>query len=213
MLDYNTYQYSSKTMPRKTLASIATSKIERFLEWLANLKQEDEAAAVHFARRFEDMLKDVPSAKELFQWGRPNDFGRPEALEFLRISQLSSSVRSIWRGPTANEKQFRALMLQGTLSKANPTFLLTPELFSPGPFSQAILHLLRSADRALICLNSDCSTPYFLRKGKRQRYCSEKCAEVGQRQAKRKWWAEHGERWREKRPKKNRKGFKRKEQK
>jgi hypothetical protein len=102
------------------------------------------------------------------------------------------------------EKQCRALLLHRIISAWKPAFLVASEvvkdLSPPGPFEQAILHLLNSADRALVCGNPDCPAPLFFRSrtNRRQRYCSPKCSGFGQREAKRKWWADHGHEWREK---------------
>jgi len=134
-------------------------------------------------------------------------FGPPEDVaEFTRMFDLRSSVRSIWRAPTSEEKQLRALLLHNAAtSSGKAAFLLPSEVSSPGPFSQAVLHLLRSAHRALVCPNPECPTPYFFRKKRRQRYCSESCSGAGQREAKRKWWTAKGEDWRKKRSQERRK--------
>jgi hypothetical protein len=120
--------------------------------------------------------------------------------ESKRVSDLRSWVRSIWRAPTTNEKQLRALLLHKAVTTSGKAFFLLPsEVSLPGPFSQAVLHLLRSAHRALVCPNPECPTPYFFRKKRRQRYCSESCSGAGQREAKRKWWTAKGEDWRKER--------------
>lgn len=132
-----------------------------------------------------------------------------EHLEVKRIADLSTLVRRIWSAGTREERQIRILRLHAVLSNNwNPTFLLIPEVVlgdrsSQGPFQQAILHLLKEADRALICPNPDCPARFFFRVKKRQRYCSEVCAGFGQRIAKQKWWAAEGNKWRSERKRKN----------
>jgi hypothetical protein len=204
---------------------------------LANLRDDDPAALMQFAKRFVDMLTDVPSAEEWWQmsedravralrvlkhtsstapWEQMSGgskrvsghriqlFGPLEEMqEFERISDLSSHLRSIWSAPTLQAKKFRTLLLHEIVSSAgSPEFLVHPEVVEdflpPGPFSQAILHLIESANRALVCENPECPAPLFFRSHtkKRQRYCSPKCSGFGQREAKRRWWAAKGEDWR-----------------
>ena len=52
---------------------------------------------------------------------------------------------------------------------------------------------------ALHCGNPNCAAPYFFATRKGQKYCTDSCAAYGQRLAKSRWWAEHGEEWRKKR--------------
>ena len=174
--------------------------------------RRDEERAVRTLetlRNYADRLGNIP--RGVAQPSPDIPFGPLEETEqFSRIFDLRSQVRSIWAAGTLEEKKFRALLLQGVISSAGtPAFLLAPEVvkhFSPpGPFCQAILHLLESAHRALVCANPNCLTPFFWRKKKRQRYCSEICSGTGQREAKRKWWTENGEKWRKERQKKQRK--------
>jgi len=187
-------------------SALATARIERFLSALANLA-DDVAAVMAFVRRFGDMLADLPSAHEWCKGSRRHP-GRviqtsPEAEESIRIGDLKAHVMSIWRGPTSLEKEFRLLFLHRAISARKPTFLLARDVvrhLSPlGAFEQAILHLFKSADRALVCGNPECPAPLFFRSRtkRRQRYCSPKCSGFGQREAKRKWWADHGQQWRE----------------
>lgn len=227
-------------MARKALATIATSRLERFLSELANLRNDGPALG-RFLTAFGEMLADLPSAKQWYgsdeertrwqlealkerypaeKWRMTRDahatapeeqsefFFEPDedVSESKRISDLRSSVRSIWRAATIEEKQLRALLLhKAVTTSGRAAFLLPSEVLPPGPFSQAVLHLLRSAHRALICPNPECPTPYFFRKKRRQRYCSESCSGAGQREAKRKWWTAKGEDWRKKRSQKRQK--------
>lgn len=197
-------------MTRKTLATIPAARLELFLRELANLQYGESAAIIRFLSRFTDMLTDLPSAQEWCEGppGLKQPPGRliyrsPGFEEEIRITYLSVHVMSIWRGTTLQDKQSRTLLLHRVISAWKPTFLLASEVvgsFSPpGPFQQAILHLLNSADRALVCGNPDCPAPLFFRSRtkRRQRYCSLECSGFGQRAAKRKWWGGHGKQWRE----------------
>jgi len=202
-------------MGQKVLATIPAVRLEEFLMELANVKHDDNRAITRFISRFGEMLTDLPSAHEwcegppgLRHLGGRLLYRSPGFEEEMRITSLSVHVMSIWRGPTKREKQFRALLLHRTISAFKPTFLLASEVvedLSPsGPFEQAILHLLNSADRALVCRNPTCPAPLFFRTrtNRRQSYCSIECSGVGQKTAKQKWWAENGQQWREKHQKK-----------
>jgi hypothetical protein len=47
-----------------------------------------------------------------------------------------------------------------------------------------------------ICANPECPNPYFLRARVTQRFCDRPaCSAYGQRQHKRTWWREHGQKW------------------
>jgi hypothetical protein len=54
-------------------------------------------------------------------------------------------------------------------------------------------------ERLRVCSRPACSHPYFVARHLKQTYCSDACAQWGQRQWKLKWWAEHGTEWRDKR--------------
>lgn len=118
-----------------------------------------------------------------------------EMQEGFRILCVVNYVRDIWNAPTRHEKELRTLALQAMVASAGePTFLLGQ--FIQGPFSTAILHLLKSAGRALVCTNPECPARYFFRNARRQQYCSPECSGFGQREAKKKWWSQHGKQWR-----------------
>jgi hypothetical protein len=86
--------------------------------------------------------------------------------------------------------------LEGEFLNINPDSNWFPQIPPPTPFEQALLYLVKYADKACYCRNPECPAPYFFTKRKNQRYCSESCAAPAQRDMKRKWWAEHGEEWR-----------------
>jgi hypothetical protein len=145
------------------------------------------------------MLEDFPSAET---WLNPSRRSlvdtTKEQLEKLRILNLSSHLQYLWRQKTVEAKQFRIGTLIGLAQQAGKRgFLVAPEVLQPGPFAQALLYLLKSANRIRVCGNPGCKvTPYFFRKRRRQTYCSDVCAEFGQRKAKEKWWSDKGSEWR-----------------
>jgi hypothetical protein len=64
------------------------------------------------------------------------------------------------------------------------------------------------SDCLRICDRPGCGNPYFTTQYLRQRFCSDLCAQWGQRQWKRQWWKENGESWRKQRRLKESKGEK-----
>ena len=48
-------------------------------------------------------------------------------------------------------------------------------------------------ERLRFCIRPDCPNPYFVASHLKQRYCSEPCAQWGQREAKRRWWHDRGD--------------------
>lgn len=51
-------------------------------------------------------------------------------------------------------------------------------------------------DRIKVCKREKCAHPYFIAGHLKQRFCSDECAEVGQRELKKAWWDKNGQVWR-----------------
>ena len=64
------------------------------------------------------------------------------------------------------------------------------------------------ANRARTCKRQDCPHRYFIAGNLKQTFCSEVCAQWGQRQWKKEWWTEHGKSWRAKRRRQKQNGGK-----
>jgi hypothetical protein len=96
------------------------------------------------------------------------------------------------RGGGSGDSEYLNLRHEGT-----GTFIsrlpFPPE---PLPIEQAFEYLIKHHDKTRHCPYTGCPTPYFFATRHTQRYCSEKCAQGGQKQSKRKWWAQHGPEWR-----------------
>lgn len=188
-------------MDRKSLARYGSSQLERFLIEIANLHTEEDAR-MRFIKKYRHMLSNLPDAE---QWAHPALPASPEQLEIRRAANMQSELQYVWRCGTHEARQLRALMLMRWARESEKqSFMSHPEVLTPGPFAQAILYLVNS-NRALVCGNPECKIQrYFFRPPdkKHQVYCSEICAEFGQRKAKQKWWEDHGEQWRRKRRKK-----------
>jgi hypothetical protein len=69
------------------------------------------------------------------------------------------------------------------------------------------LILLSHSNRLAVCANREngCPTPYFVKKKANQKFCCEECAAPAQRAFKRQWFREHGDEWRKKWLKKQKK--------
>jgi hypothetical protein len=51
-------------------------------------------------------------------------------------------------------------------------------------------------DRAKVCKRDGCVPPYFIAGHLKQRFCSDECADFGQRELKKEWWDKNGAAWR-----------------
>jgi len=96
----------------------------------------------------------------------------------------------IWRGePFANE--YLKALLYG--SRVQFDWKRGEIIYAPqNEFERALYSLFRNSSLAKVCENPDCSAPLFIASRKSERYCSEDCARVFQREWKRNWWKEKG---------------------
>jgi hypothetical protein len=63
-------------------------------------------------------------------------------------------------------------------------------------FEQVMYRFQQLLPQARLCANSECENPYFFANSRRK-FCSEICAQTGQRTYKLKWWNEEGKKRRE----------------
>jgi hypothetical protein len=194
-------------MPRKTLAGLNSTKLETFLAELANLNDAPEAAA-RFSKRFSDFqLFDVP-----FRSFSPTP-GEEKHEERSWLLQLRAIMQAIWIQPDARRREWNGAVLRtylampplnqmsSKLREGDPTAVILPEPLPESPIEKAMDYLLKWHRKARHCENPQCPAPYFFGIKSGQRYCGEACAEHGQREAKRRWWNEHGDEWRNKQKK------------
>lgn len=201
--------YSSKLKPAQTLAE---PNLLVALAELANLR-DDPKDFERFVKRWPKFVlvlhQDLPGLS-LGSGDIPN--------RFYSVLDRRRAVRNIWRG---NSLTLSELLLpneppeelqkqeaykdrddetdqqtgwnwepQVTLDWNRREFIYEPRT----DFQRALYGLFRQSNRAKVCGNLECPAPYFLASKPTQRYCSEACAEVFQREWKRRWWAEHGAR-------------------
>ena len=193
---------SSNKRGDKTLAGLTPAKLEAFLADLANLNDAPESAA-RFSRRFSDFqLFDVP-----FRAFAPTP-GEEKEEERSWLLQLRAMMQAIWTQPDTRRREWNGAVLRAYLATppidqmkrrllaGDPMAIILPEPLPESPIERAMDYLLKSHHRARHCENPECPAPFFFGKKSTQRYCGEACAEHGQREAKRRWWGQHGDEWR-----------------
>jgi hypothetical protein len=153
--------------------------IEEFLNW-----PSDPSAILHFTRKYGPLRAKPVEGKEFkfswFEW----------TLDQRRL-------RSMWERrrvfqPQEWEQSNGSLLLQKdglTYRAENLYAYLCMDLVTCEP------------KRLRKCKRPDCTNPYFIAGHLKQRFCSDICAEWGQREWKKQWWKEHGEEWRNNRAK------------
>jgi hypothetical protein len=117
--------------------------------------------------------------------------------EFYWFDWIQTQKRfcSMWRrtgifGLDARERS------SGTLAFRNGWLTYT----APNLYVYLYMDLVTcEAQRLRICKRADCPHPYFIARHLKQRFCTERCGEWGQREWKKQWWTEHGTAWRAKR--------------
>ena len=208
---------SSNSRPAQTLAA---SRLLEALAELANLR-EDQASLERFVKRWPGLVFLDESAYRLKDGGKvPYKYGA--------LVERRGALRNIWRGdpftlrqllvPTDPPEELRGKYFnrdcppdeehsgvvwdtQIDLDWERGQFVYE----SRTEFQRALYCLFRQSARAKVCANPECPAPYFIARETTQRYCSDKCAEVIQREYKRRWWSEHGDEWRRSRKRSRRK--------
>ena len=146
--------------------------IEDFLNW-----PSDTGSIVRFTRKYGPLHQEAVRAAEFkfFYEGWKGD------QNFFRKLWLSSSKYPDWQ-PTG-----------GTLAFRNGRLTYT----APSLYMFLYMDLVTcEAKRLRHCKRPDCTHPYFIAGHLKQRFCSDLCAEWGQREWKKQWWKDHGETWR-----------------
>lgn len=193
--------------PAKAIRLLLRESRKRLLFDLANLRPV-----------YRQITENDPALTQF--WKHRPFFPRERAEALLK---LRDELRKVWRAPMAEKET----ILQAWLGEK-------PEILDPQQgfagleeWAKAAMPLVVSLrrDEPLVpaslraslvwgvssewrwfayCANKDCLHPYFLSERKTQRYCSEDCAEPSQKNFKLRWWAEHGNKWRQERKKKSR---------
>jgi len=195
--------------------TLAEPELLKAVRELANL-QDDAEAFERFCKRWPELAyvsDDVPEFHpiEVEETGVPT--------KFWLLYERRGYLQDLWEGdatalrrfllPTDPPEELREKYVdvewghgaQILLDWRRGEIVYAPKT----PFQWAIYALFRNSALAKVCANPDCPARYFVAKKLTQRYCSDKCAEVFQKEWKRKWWAEHGDAWRRGRRKTRRK--------
>jgi hypothetical protein len=128
-------------------------------------------------------------------------------VETIIIPYIYDVFLAAWVEPDAKTREFAFAMLRtewmqirypdrGLSLRDEGGIKRLPPPGEESPIEMAFHYLLNHHNRTRRCLNSECPAPYFFAARHTQRYCSEICAQIGERETKRKWWAEHGTDWR-----------------
>jgi hypothetical protein len=193
--------------------AVSARKAKQFLEELANLR--DEAAShAKFQQRFGQIYLSKAPHRSYLQNLAVNSEGDSyredrtdsELLIEFWLLPLRDTLREIWKHPDIRVKEWGIFKIREVFFLQGDARLLhrpigeysdyALELRPPGECEQILLQFLRWADLIHYCASRDCPSPYFIAKRHSQKYCSEQCSQLAQREIKRKWWGEHGNQWR-----------------
>lgn len=154
------------------------SLIESFVNW-----PDDPKSIVRFTRKYGPLdIPAIPSA--------PFEFH----LEAFKAAQ--EHFREIWRNLRKQNPDLELLSLGGSLRFHRGSITYT----APNLRAYLYVDLTTSpAERVRVCKREECRHPYFIAGHLKQQFCSDECAEEGQRLLKREWWEKHGQSWRAKR--------------
>jgi len=207
----------------QTARTLAEPDLLKALGELANLR-DDPTAFEWYCKRWPELAylcdEDDPDLHPIEELALPT--------KFYEMFDRRERLRAIWEGDSEPLKDFllppdppaelrdKGLYLNrysiemqiGLVwdTQINLDWRRSELIYEPRtPFQSAIYCLFRKSALAKVCANPDCPARYFVAKKATQRYCSDKCAEVFQRAWKRRWWAEHGDKWRRSRKRSRRK--------
>jgi hypothetical protein len=181
--------------------------MQRFLLDLAN-SQADRKRLVWKLSKGHPKMVPLPEDVER---SMPSDIFEPgKAKEWLEncFANLRGYLRFAWQQPEGYPRfgamadlEYRVWQLHRLFERKTKT----EDFYSAIRAGRCWLCIYRAVHHAevlddkgkmALCGNPGCCTPYYFVCKKGQRFCSEKCAGVGGREAKRRWWREHGKQWR-----------------
>ena len=153
------------------------SLIQTFVNW-----PDDVKSIVRFTRKYGPL--EIPPA--------------PEALFEFQVDAfrgVQKHFREMW-GNLRTRSNLDLLAHGGSLRFHKASIIYT----APTLYAYLNVDLATSpVERVRMCKREGCHHPYFIAGHLKQRFCSDECAEEGQRVLKREWWEKHGQSWRAKR--------------
>lgn len=172
---------------------------------LADLQERDDAAQKawsRFAKKCEPWLVSLQTLSQgvSIEKGTMNSVAAMRATIFSgafnnRLAgaaySVSQTLREAWSKPTAQDRERIILVALIDLGQVYGANTGSRYALAQGPIGQALLEAIHSADLMRVCMNPECPARYFIAYRRTQKFCSEKCAGPGQREAKRRWWNEN----------------------
>jgi hypothetical protein len=203
---------------RKSEAEAEKKLRELLRKFARSIERDLQKERPTLFRGLEDFANVQPGPKAWSQFKRrwPKFF--PKAEYDLAEQDAPHSVRDyprllnqIWLG---NSESLLPLLgikaepqIPGEPSQASDVHIIPAQFFADWDegvlhyrgmcqFQRALYLLFRDSWRARVC--EKCGTRFIARRVA-QKYCTTDCSDAVQRDLKRRWWAEHGETWRQKR--------------
>jgi hypothetical protein len=145
----------------------------------------DELQPDFFERKAAELLPVL--RRDLAQaWVQPTESARRVAIllvvaRYIYLASAAKWPREVW--------QFYLVVFDESLPELPPNPLEDRYLL-------VLMRALSIAKRMRYCRNLECPAPYFLADRQTQKYCSPTCSEPAQREFKKRWWKEHGSKWR-----------------
>jgi len=207
----NTLMNSSSLETLHNLARrIDRGDAERFMVELLNLRNEDQGAARRFGAMFEDYVPyrhiRMPRRLSLTQQELPAATNAENSARLIHNTRsfewLKVKLKDAWVQPTTLAREVAVL---GVLHEALNSYVRQESTLPEeeqrrhrayGNIALTMLHAERIVDRMRYCPNPHCAAPYFIAKRRSQKYCSDACSLPAQREYKKAWWDEHGDKWR-----------------
>ncbi len=200
---------SSNKGSSRTLARISPQKAKTFLTGLANLENL-ESAARRFVLHYGAVFRDELPTSLIYNWAiRGEEEGVVDLSEDQRIWKywlvpLRDAIRFLWTRDLRTKQWGIFRILEKFFARGDRGLAVGPvtddvECFwgnSLGPVTPCERIFMQLMQHTSVCGNSACPAPYFFAQRRSQKYCSEECAAPAQREFKRKWWSEHGPKWR-----------------
>ncbi len=158
----------------------------RLLVDLANIKPDEKGALRKFRKRY---ALNLDFADYAFRDWLHNVGDSPDQ----RILFLRGLAHRLWSG---GDKDGIDLLHELLFPKGKVELHIDWRhqrlTYEPHTRLQAAFYaLLMGNHLAKRCANADCVRPFFIGKRVDERYCSDKCKEVGRLATKRDWWNEH----------------------
>jgi hypothetical protein len=172
-------------------------RLFRALGEFANIRS-DKKAWSHFRKRWPNFF---PKA----------EYERAEGNASRSVRDYPRWLHQVWLGNSAPLLQLLGIkaepQMPGDTSQVLDIHLIPAQFFADWDegtfryrgmcnFQRALYLLFQESWRARVC--EKCRAKFIARRVA-QRYCRTDCSDAIQRELKRRWWAEHGETWRQKR--------------